>query len=214
MGALLLLTCDRPEYTRRTVESLKRYVDLTQFALYHGDDCSSTDENSKVAADAGFQTVLSTTKRIGVGSMWSKLIKYAHEKNHDWIVLQENDWEWVRKFPFSALSHARLRDDVYCLRLYGVYKEDGKRKCGESHAGKDNKDPQWSSACNGWEVGDIHFGFPPNIIKTSVARYLTSGITSEREARLKSGSVDLLTMRPYQNFVYHFGEERTPEFKP
>lgn len=211
-AALLLLTCDRPDLTQRTVDSLLRHVDLTRFMLLHGDDCSASKKNCDIARMAGFKTVLRTENRSGVGYMWSNLVKLAALQGADWVVMQENDWEWVRPFPFDALEYAHQRDDLYYIRFFGKYRErDNQRPCNPKHMAKGTT-PVWSKFNNGWQTGDIHWGFPANATKIDEALFLTKGIKAEGCARKRSAQIKKLVMRPEENYQFHIGDERTPGF--
>ena len=210
--ALLLLTCDREENTIRTIDSILKYVDTTRFMLLHGDDCSAPRKNQNVVKKAGFNTVLKTQKRMGVAWMWQNLIAQAKLAGADWVIMQENDWEWVREFPFEALEAAHKSNDIYYIRFFGKYREPNNgRPANPMHMAK-KTDPKWIDYKNGWQVGDIHWGFPSNATKIEEAVFLTRGIKSEGCARKRSAEVKKLTMRPVENYQFHFGDERTPGF--
>lgn len=212
-AALLLLTCDRPELTQLTVDSLLRHVDLSRFTLLHGDDCSSGNRNKKIISKAGFKTVVQTSRRMGVAYMWRNLIKAASLQGVDWIVMQENDWEWVRPFPFDALEYAHSREDIYYMRFFGQYKErDNKRPCSKKHMIKKTI-PVWDKLNNGWEIGDIHWGFPANATRMKEALKITRDITSEGGAWRNCLEINKLTMRPVENYQFHIGENKTNGFK-
>lgn len=210
--AFLLLTCGREKHTQKTLDSFSRFVDPSRFVLLHGDDCSETTENKKLAYRVGFETVLETKNRMGVAYMWQSLVKIAALRGVDWIVFQENDWEWVRDFPFEAMEYAHSQEDIYYVRFFGKYREaNNQRPCNPMHMVKKTH-PVWEKIGNEWQKGDIHWGFPANATKTKEAVFLTSGINAEGDARKRSAEIKKLTMRPVENYVYHIGENRTDGF--
>ena len=212
--ALLLLTCGRYDLTERTLNSMLRNIDLSRFMLLHGDDCSTHADNLKLAKAAGFETVLQTPRRMGVGYMWANLVRLAALRRPDWIVFQENDWEWVDEFPHEALEYAHSREDIYYMRFFGKYRErNNQRPCNPFHMAKKTK-PVWEKITEQWQTGDIHWGFPANATRTKEAMYLTAGIRAEGDARKRSGDIKKLTMRPVNNYVYHIGDDRTEGFIP
>jgi hypothetical protein len=212
-AALLLLTCDRPDETKRTIDSLLKHVDLSRFILLHGDDASMTNKNCKEAWRAGFKTVVRPSKRQGVSKMWQQLIEKAAGLGVDWIITQENDWEWVKDFPFDVFEEAQAREDIYYVRFFGEYKEQGcRRPCGVTHSGK-RITPVWQPFRQGWQIGDIHWGFPGNATRIEEAVFLTKGITRENDCRERSGKINKLCVRPIENYLYHIGEHRTGGFR-
>lgn len=212
--ALLLLTCEREDKTRRTVDSLLQHVDLSRFILLHGDDASVSNKNCKEAWRAGFKTVVRPTLRRGVCNMWESLIEKAAALGVDWIITQENDWEWCKPFPFDVLEQAMADPDIYYMRFFGRFKEaNNTRPCGVKHSGRPGFIPQWTPYIDGWEKGEIHWGFPANATRIKEARFLTKGIRREDDSRKRSGQIKKLCIRPHDNFINHIGDLRTPGFK-
>lgn len=211
--ALALLTCNRPDITRKTVASLKKHLDLSRFELLHADDCSDTNENIEIARAAGFKELYRTEQRQGVASMWRNTILRAAAMKCDWILIQENDWEWVRDFPWAALEKVNADKRIYTMRLYGEFRERGrKRPCNPMHMSKFKKTNWKPSQYEGFNIGDAHWGFACNLIRTADALFLTGGIKNEGDARRRCKLIDKLSVRPQENFVFHIGEDRTQGF--
>jgi len=208
--AICLLTCNRPEVTRRTVQSMKNHIDLSKFILLHGDDNSDTYENHVIAQKAGFRTVIQTKKRAGVSVMWRNLVKSAKKAGADWVLMQENDWEWDRPLRTEELQDILSDNDVYYIRLFGKNKERSGRPCSKTHLGK-NKTTDWVFYKDGWEIGDAHWGYPPNLTRIDEALFL-SNVEKESDAQALSGQINKLCVRPKRNFVYHIGQTRTKGF--
>lgn len=210
--ALCLLTCDRPELTARTVKSMQEHLPLEMFELFHGDDCSVSARNETIALEAGFRTVVKTNSRAGVSAMWRSLIERARKRKVDAVLMMENDWEWVRTLRFEEICDILEDPEVYYIRFFGVNKERGGRPCGSTHAAKGFKDPNWRPYRAGWEIGDIHWGYPPNVTRLPEAVLLSKG-TSESQCRTFSGHLSKLCVRPLENYVFHIGEDRTKGFR-
>ena len=213
--ALCLLTCDREAVTKKTIESLKKHVPLDRFILLHGDDASRSEDNCRMAQAAGFESVVKNKgERRGVTAMWRSLVSAARKRGADWVLMQENDWEWVRDYPDGLIEHVHDNDRIYYIRLFGVNKERDGRPCGARHAAKKDAmewreyEPLW-----GWEIGDIHWGFPPNFTRIKYAEGLLRAAKAESHCRKRSGKINALALRPKSNYVYHIGKSRTKGFK-
>lgn len=214
--AICLLTCERYDYTKRTVESLALHNELRAFTLLHGDDASRDNRNREIAEFHGFELVKSPVSRQGVMAMQSRLAAAAADRRCDWTVILQNDWECVRSFPYGLLMTLDRMPDVHCLRLYGRWKERGARPTGDAHKGKGGKPAGWrplECAPEAAEIGDIHWGSPPCATRTPVLRWLLAGAERERDVRAKSGEISTLTARVVDNVFWHIGADRTPEFK-
>ena len=213
--ALALLTCERHDYTARTLETLAAHNDLAAFTLLHGDDASADPRIVPLAQRYGFETVARPGERQGVMAMERALAKAAQARGCRWTWLLQNDWESVRPFPWPLFEFVAAEPLVYCLRLYGHQKDRGARVAGSAHQGKDGADAGWrrlSGAPEPVEVGSIHWGSPPAVTRTDLLRWLLKDAAKDRDARLKSGRLDYMTARVVENVVYHIGEEKTPGF--
>lgn len=213
--ALGLITCERYEYTKRTLETFAEHNDLSRFMLLHGDDASVDDRVIPLVQSYGFKTIHYDERR-GVMATQRLVADEALLYDCDWTLLLQNDWESVRAFPWDLFEWIAGDPTVYCLRMYGAQKDRGARVTGNQHKGKDGADAGWQSyngMCEPAEIGSIHWGSPPAVTKTTLLWWLLEDAKRESDCRVKSGGLDLMTVRPVQNVMYHFGEERTPEFK-
>jgi hypothetical protein len=209
--ALCFLTCDRTDYTIKTLDTLTEFNDLSQFILLHGDDGSTDPVGPRYAREKGFETVVQT-KRIGVSRATERLIAEAARCNADVVINLQNDWSCHRAIPLADLKTI-FEDDVYCVRLYGEFKSWTGR-CGQHHAGREPRQlVNWKPYRPGYEIGEIHWGHPPAATRTDFAVQLTKGAASERDSRLRSGVLTKKTVRVVENVFRHFGRERTPGFR-
>lgn len=214
--ALCLLTCERFEYTRRTVESLAAHNDLSRFVLLHGDDASQDGRNAAIASRHGFARIETGQQRLGVMQMERQLASEAAALGCDWTIILQNDWQSIRGIPLPLIGFCDGRRDIYCLRLYGRFKNEADRPAGDRHKGKDGRPANWrplDGAPESTEIGDIHWGSPPAATRTDILVWLLKDAARDRDARERSGLIDTLTARPTNRVMVHFGTERTPAFK-
>src|ERR1043165_7960935 len=122
--AVCLQTCERFDYTARTIQTfLAMNHDRSRFDLIHGDD-GSTDQRIVALAEAsGFDTVMRSASPIGPIPFRAKLMDAARARGASWVLMLENDIESLRPFPWALFDFLQARPDVYCLRLFGAYKD-------------------------------------------------------------------------------------------
>lgn len=219
--AVCLITADRAEYTRITIDSFNKFnPGSPRIMKLHVDDASSDPDILDMAAGGAFQYVGGTPlgkPRRGGQAMRQIAVEASRAFNATHILILENDIETVRPLPWDLIDYVFALPDIYCLRLYGTHKErNGQRACGKTHFGKNNKDPGWKDQWQWnehYQVGDIHWGAQPCITRIDEATYLHMGTASEGQIRKKSGKLDLLTARVMDNVCYHIGADRTEGFK-
>ncbi|MGE0366947.1 MAG: hypothetical protein AB7Q00_14565 [Phycisphaerales bacterium] len=227
--AVCLITADRYDYTKLTVDSFMDHNvrHIPNLMLLHADDASSDMRVRECARKAGFELACGTKfgkPRRGGQRMRHDVIDFAAQRGASHVLVLENDWESVRQLPMETIEGVFTNHDyVYCMRLYGRYKEldengVGRRACGKTHygKGKNTYDPKWMPL-NGYsediEVGDIHWGAPPSVTHINAAVMLHDGTRSESDIRKKCAMMTELTARVVNNVFYHIGNDRTPGFK-
>jgi hypothetical protein len=200
-----LQTCDRADLTERTLSSLAAHNDLSRFDLLHADDASVDDRNDELAATHGFTTVVKTRERLGIASVRTSLIRAAKHRSASWVLLLENDIESVRPFPWPLFDFVRQQmPSVYCLRLYGRYKDrEQQEKCLETHKHQGHKPVQWRplrKAPEGSQIGIIHWSPQPAATRMQELWAYHCG----------HGDPDAQTVRVKSNVMVHIGAQRTP----
>jgi len=201
--AVALLTADRYAYTAATLGSFAAHNDLSRFQLLHADDASTDARVPALAADHGFRTVAQSTRRRGWLAMRLALFEAA-AKQADWILFLENDIEWLRPFPWPLFDYVSRHANIYCLRLYGEFKDrHGEDRCLAFHKQGSRVQPvKWKplkSAPEPCEVGLIHWGAQPSVTRVQPLLDL-------HRHGMESGE---LTARVTQNVTAHIGLERT-----
>lgn len=201
--AVCLMTCDRNDYTRRTLESFRAMnPDLSRFVLLHGDDASRDGTNARLAAEAGFQTVVEHRVRCGNLALRHAMIEAAAHFA-PWVLILENDIESVRPFPWPLFDFVSLNKKIYCLRLFGRYKDAaGADPCKVTNQWSRNRPVQWYTLADAPEraqYGAIHWSAQPSVTR------VVSAIALHRKNQRQLG----LTARVLENVMVHIGAERT-----
>jgi hypothetical protein len=200
--AIVLLTCERPRYTRRTLETLEAWNPGLQerFVLVHGDDASTTTENETLADRFGFLTLVKTRARLGSNELRARTVAKA-AKLAPWILVLENDITSIRTFPWRLFE--RVRDDkkIDCVRLYGAYKGARRSDPCLTHNKWTGNEVTWKRL-EGWpeavEIGVTHWSPQPSITRSPLLVRIHQG----ERPRFR-------TVRVVENVMIHEGEERT-----
>jgi hypothetical protein len=213
---VVLTTCGRLDYTQRTLETFAAHNDLSAFSLFHGDDASLEPEMIPLVGFYGFETLVRVTDRDlaiperfdgqrGHWLRWEVLRRLAR-RGLDWVLVLENDIESVRPFPWPLFRYVAQNPAVYCLRLYGAFKDAAKREpCKNVHQWKTVDWPvRWKPmkrAPEPAEIGQIHWSAQP-----AVTRFADLWALYSRERRRE---LTLKTARVVDNVMVHIGTART-----
>lgn len=201
--AVALQTCGREDYTARTVESFVRMnPDRSRFVLLHGDDASASRWNLKIARRHGFRTVVQHTERLGCLALRTALIEQA-AKHAKWIVVLENDCEAVRPFPWALFDHFRQDPSIWCLRLFGQFKDRSRQDLAKTRHQWTGEPVFWTwrqDAPEPCEVAQVHWSAQP-----CVTRHKPLVALHEHGVR----ELQRLTARVVDNVFVHFGIVRT-----
>jgi GT2 family glycosyltransferase len=208
MIAVALLTCDRVEYTARTLETFARHNDLRKFILLHADDGSEDTRNMDLAQSYGFQTVIDHPVRRGWLVTRHRLLRRA-AKRAPWILNLENDIETVREFPWALFRYAAKDPGISCLRLYGRWKDRARLDACLTHHKATGKPVNWRSfrgAPEASQIGWIHWSAQPSVTRAD-------DLLSHH--RIGGPPLGGWTVRPKKNVTFHIGVERTtPRMHP
>jgi hypothetical protein len=205
--AVALLTCDRFDYTRRTVESFARFNDLKRFKLLHADDASTDPRIVPLVQAHGFKTVLRHETRRGWLVTRTRLLRRA-AKQAAWILNLENDIETAREFPWSLFAYAAKDYSVSCVRLYGRWKDRERRDACLTRHKATGHPVQWRpfrGAPESSQIAHIHWSAQPSV--TRVDDLLS-------HHRIGGPPMGGLTVRPKKNVTFHIGVERTIPREP
>lgn len=201
--AVCLLTCNRASYTRRTLESFSRFNGGDdRFILLHADDASESNVNGKLAYAHGFETIVQNTERRGWMVTRTALFEKA-AKQANWILFLENDIDTHRAFPWPLFAYMRSNPLIYCLRLYGRFKDHARTQpCLDTHKRRGHTPVDWKpwrDAPEASQVGAIHWSAQPAVTRAQEL------VNHHRTGYEPTG----LTVRVKKNVMSHFGYERT-----
>jgi hypothetical protein len=212
MIAVCFLTCgpDRLEVAARTAESFAHHHrgrdDLT---LLHVDGGGpGRVENIRIAKSAGFATAWAPIERVGQIESFRFFLDGAGD--FDLLLWLENDWETERQIP--PLEFFQGFPGIEQFRLYGErkMKGDGPRALAGRHRIGTKIPIAWQCApAIGWQVARAHWGAGGTIVRPEALARHAAG------PRLKDVIVsanDLLSMRPFENYLWHIGEKTTAGF--
>lgn len=229
--AVVLITCDRPKYTKRTIESFRDHNPVNApvqipVRYFHVDDNSRTDENIVLANRAGFSTIgVNNPRRGNTVTRRMAVQKAAVRSDFTHVLLLENDWECARPVPWDLIQWIMEHPDhdVYHLRLWHHFKDKDKFLShnpnvplkARGHRGRGWCDPGWTPVQGGPEpvdVGDIHWGAPPSVTRLEEFFQLHHKAKSERHSIMVSGDIQARCAQVKTNVFWHIGAERTPGF--
>ncbi|MGH8432100.1 MAG: hypothetical protein ACREUF_17030 [Solimonas sp.] len=202
--AICLLTADRPEYTRRTLEALDAFRPSVGYHYLHADDGSQSGENVALALKHRFKTVYRSKERKGpvaaLRAMWAE----ARTRGASHILHLENDIEIIAPIPG--------RRDADSVRLYGDTKSPGgaRSKTGTCIIG--TKEPiVWKWDGDGWFRGVAHWGGQPSITRTDLLLDAVAKAKKVKHIALTLARMD--SLKPAWPVAIHFGKETTPNHK-
>jgi len=117
--AVALLTCDRYDYTVKTVESFLRHNDPDDFLLFHGDDASTDNRIVPYVQSGGFSTTVQHTERLGCSPTTDELLHVvARCVEPDSVVLYlQNDMESIRPLPQQQIRELLAKPDISFVQL-------------------------------------------------------------------------------------------------
>ena len=117
--AVALLTCDRYDYTVKTVESFLEHNNPDDFMLFHGDDASTEAGLVRYVQSKGFETLVQHTDRRGCSPTTDELLHaVAQRVDPGTIVLYlQNDMESIRPLPQQQVRDLLARPDISFLQL-------------------------------------------------------------------------------------------------
>lgn len=114
-----LLTCDRYEYTRQTVESLLAHNDVSGWSLYYADDASTDPRIRPYVESQGFVPLVLHKERKGCSPTTEKLVQAIAERHSpDEVLLYlQNDFESVRPLPLTDIAGELAKEDAAFVQL-------------------------------------------------------------------------------------------------
>lgn len=207
-----MMTYNRPEYFRRTVESfasinnnLLKKVKLIILVQGDGDEGTKKVINSYRKV---FTEILRPGLNLGTAGGYSYLMEQAIATGCDYVLHLEDDWESresLEDYINDALFVLANHKNVGYIRLRSIREKT-------SYINLVTRRPiiykpitQFVWVCNG------HYTFNPSLIKTSVIRHIIPA-TSEASSEKKYELLGLCAAQLMANCFVHIGEERVNDW--
>lgn len=226
---VLFHTCDRYEYTKRTVKSFFEHNSHDYYDPWYCDDGSEPpirQSIQKLMAAHGVRPIVQNPSRSGIGKTMHAAIHALDAKLNPRLLLYiQNDCETMRPIPYDLVQRVFALKYVGIFRMFGQYKgENRKWRAGKIHYGSPLREKvKWRPVgFSNLEVGRIHWCHMPTITLMECLRvWVVPPIpgdfnrrnSPERMAyRMQDGNhPKIKTVRPmHENFISHFGADKTP----
>lgn len=213
---IAILTCDRFELTRKTVNSLLHYNQ--GLSIFYGDDASTDPKIHRLMANHGIKCIMRHNKRTGCSPSSEELINSVWAATEaPFMLYLQNDFESVRPLPLGVTQQIfDQRPDVGWIRLYGLNKNNT-IKGGNPTDPRNKFKPgqplvEWKKLKiddENIEIGDAQWSYHPAIHRSEVLRKLIKGATRERDVGIAAIRSGLLTARFMKNITNHIGIRKT-----
>ena len=212
--AVALLTCDRYEYTVRTVEALLQCHPPGTLDLYHGDDASTDARVVAYVQSKGFKTVMQNSTRLGCSPSTDLLMRAVADRVEPAtpILYLQNDLECVRPLPEQQVRALLDSPSVSFVQL--SYRTPRTRYA--------RRIPWRSAEGEPWQFGDtthevvfggfnVGMGFQPSVAKIETWLPAVRNGSSEKDYRSKTEYPDRQMARLTLPVFRHIGRRRTPD---
>jgi hypothetical protein len=214
--AVALLTCDRYDYTVKTVEALLQHHPLGTLELYHGDDASADPRVTEYVQSKGFRTLVQMDARVGCSPCSDRLIHAVAEHIETTTILLylQNDFVCERPLPEQQLRDLLDRPDVSFVQL-----------CYRKSRSRYNRRIRWhSNEHEPWIYGDtthdvvfagfgVGVSFWPSVGKIETWLPAVRDGARERDFRSKTEYPNRQMCRLTLPVLRHIGRRRTPHGK-
>jgi hypothetical protein len=219
--SVAILTCDRLELTRKTVESFLKHNNRDNFDIFYGDDASTIPQIHKFMEKHSIPCLMKNKKRLGCSPSSAKLINLTTMISQlPYILYLQNDFESARPIPLNIIQQVFDKHrKVGWIRLYGLNKNDtipGGNPTDPRHKFKGGVPGgpmvKWKKLeidNEALEIGDAQWSYHPAIHRANVLNKITKGATRERDVGVAALKTGLLTARFTKNITNHIGIRKT-----
>ncbi len=214
-----LLTCDRLEYTKKTVQSLLSQNRQDDLLLLHADDASLDQRGiCKYVQSQGFKTILANESRIGCSPTTDAFMSAIQNEIGDNlpVLYLQNDFECTRPIPFDEIFSLLSQEDIGFVQL--SYRRPRSRY---------NRNITWKTPDGtGWIFGDhktssyvlsdrlgIGIGYHPSIAHMNTWSKAIRGVKREKHLTKKTARLNQYACRLTLPVFRHIGRNSTPDGK-
>jgi len=218
--AVGVLTCNRFEYTLKTVKSFTdlHWTDLKEyggtFEMYYLDD-ASTDQKVCDLMDSWEITPIAKHKRMkGCSPSTDELLNGIHDRTDaPYTLYLQNDFECVDILPMKDIDNLfKKNPDIAAVRLFHDFKDEAHKVPVSKVNLTDQTHPSaiWTPCTPYFEVASIHWGLNPIIMRTELIPKVYKGIKKEADTFPRQGALNMKCARTLKNYFYHIGAKKTP----
>jgi len=115
-----LHTCNRLDFTKKTVDSLIKYnpevLDYQWIVVDDNSNQDTVDYLQELETHVNMDLILIKDHRAGITIGMTKMMEQAYEYHRANILYLQNDWETTRKIDFEAIDSFMLNTDVGHIR--------------------------------------------------------------------------------------------------
>jgi hypothetical protein len=214
MVAVALLTCDRFEYTRATVESLFAHNDVSGWELFYADDASTDRRIRPYVESRGFKPVVLHEERHGCSPTTEALfLAIGNEVPPETIVLYlQNDFESVRAIPLDLCKEHLNRPDVGFIQVFYWRPRLRYTKLlewiwpdGQPWDFRDGSRGNWVQT-----KGNAGQGFQPSMARADTYKAAAHDLKKERDFLQNTKTLNKRVVRLTNAPLHHIGQRRTP----
>jgi len=221
----------RYELTELTLRSFWEHNNVGDFGgasafagLWYGLDGGYDPRLPELFASYGFLPGLVETEHVGLCKSLEDLVRAvavqlgSSEMQSDLLLLLQDDWECVRRVPLEAISELMLQQDIGTVRLYGRFKERGKRRMVDdrNHGLPGMPRIEWANrevvapgpdgrAGERVLVGRAYWGQPPSITRLPLLLDIVKDARHERHSMRRSAEMGFLSAWLMDPVFYHTG---------
>lgn len=190
-----LLTCDRFDLTRRTVESLCTHNDVSAWSLVHADDHSRDERIGEYVRSRGFRTVAANCgERVGVTKMTAAMFRGIEGPDDTPILYLQDDWESVGSVPFGVVRHCLHRNVGWVRLFYARHNRSAMRAIPVETVGRQR-----------FSIGPLGYSDQPHVTFLGLARRIFRGAHTEGGVanNAKATGMDAAVLHP--SIMTHIG---------
>jgi len=221
----------RYELTELTLRSFCAQNRLDEFAgVWYGLDGGYDPRLPELFAAHGFRAALIEDEHVGLCKSLEDLVRAvavqlgSSEMQSDLLLLLQDDWECVRRLPLEAIAElladtgGAAADEIGTVRLYGRYKERGKRRMVDdrNHGLPGMPRIEWANrevVAPGSDgrvgervlVGRAYWGQPPSITRLPLLLDIVKDARHERHSMRRSAEMGFLSAWLMDPVFYHTG---------
>ncbi len=214
-----ILTCDRVDLTRITVDSFLKHNDRARFSIKYGDDASTNQGIHELMRDRNIECVVRNRTRLGCSPTSEALVNAVSKdpwwriRSRDLLLYLQNDFESVRPIDLELIDRIFRDPRVGWVRLFGEHKNDrviGGNPAITYHRQRPGRpDIEWERYDIGQleelQIADAPYSLHPTIVRRNLARSIFKDAKSELDTLRNADRLGVKCVRFMRNVTNHIG---------